>query len=150
VNHLQWITAQQFIECLTLAQFTPGPIIMVAAYVGYIVAGVPGTSVAALAIFLPSFILMLSILPMLERVRRLAWVKAAMKGIGPAVVGTLSVSIVQLAPHATPDLFAAALLVLTVIVLLAWRLPVLSLVAGGGLVGIVARSKLLHRLRELT
>jgi chromate transporter len=150
VNHLQWITAQQFIECLTLAQFTPGPIIMVAAYIGYMVAGVPGATVAALAIFLPSFILMLSILPMLERVRRVAWVKAAMKGISPAVVGTLSVSLVQLAPHAAPDLFAAALLVLTVTALLIWRLPVLSLVAGGGLVGIVARSKLLHRLRELT
>jgi chromate transporter len=93
---------------------------------------------------------MLSILPMLERVRRLTWVKAAMKGISPAVVGTLSVSIVQLAPHAAPDAFAAALLVLTVIVLLVWRLPVLTLVAGGGFVGIVARSKLLHRLRELT
>jgi chromate transporter len=66
------------------------------------------------------------------------------------VVGTLSVSIVQLAPHAAPDAFAAALLVLTVIVLLTWRLPVLTLVAGGGFVGIVARSRLLHRLRELT
>ena len=151
VNHLQWITAQQFIECLTLAQFTPGPIIMVAAYVGYMAAGVAGATVAALAIFLPSFILMLSILPWLERVRRLAWVKAAMKGISPAVVGAIAVSMVHLAPHAAPDVFTAALLVLTVVALLVWpRLPVLSLVAGGGVVGIVARSRLIHRLRELT
>jgi chromate transporter len=151
VNQLQWITAQQFIECLTLAQFTPGPIIMVAAYVGYMVAGVAGATVAALAIFLPSFILMLSILPWLERVRRVAWVKAAMKGISPAVVGAIAVSMVHLAPHAAPDVFTAALLVLTVVALIVWqRLPVLSLVAGGGVVGIVARSKLIHRVRELT
>jgi chromate transporter len=151
VNQLQWITAQQFIECLTLAQFTPGPIIMVAAYVGYMVAGVAGATVAALAIFLPSFILMLSILPWLERVRRVAWVKAAMKGISPAVVGAIAVSMVHLAPHAAPDAFTAALLVLTVVALIVWqRLPVLSLVAGGGVVGIVARSKLIHRVRELT
>ena len=151
VNHLQWITAQEFLECLTLAQFTPGPIIMVGAYVGYKVAGIAGASVAALAIFLPSFLLMLSILPVFERVRRLGWVKAAMRGISPAVVGAIAVSIVHLAPHAAPDAFAAALLVLTVIAMLAWRrLPVVPLTLGGGLVGIIARSKLLHRLRELT
>ena len=150
VNQLQWITAQQFIECLTLAQFTPGPIIIVAAYVGYMVAGVAGATAAALAIFLPSFILMLSILPWLERVRRVAWVKAAMKGISPAVVGAIAVSMVHLAPHAARDAFTAALLVLTVLALLIWqRLPVLALVAGGGVVGILARSRLVHRLREL-
>jgi chromate transporter len=138
VNHLQWITSQEFLECLTLSQFTPGPIIMVAAYVGYKVAGVSGAAVAASAIFLPSFILMLSIIPVFERARRLEWVKAAMKGISPAVVGAISISIVQL------------VLVVTVVVLIAWRLPVMSLVIGGGLIGIIARSRLVHRLRELT
>jgi chromate transporter len=147
VDHLQWITAQEFIECLTLAQFTPGPIIMVAAYVGYKVAGVAGATVAAFAIFLPSFMLMLSILPWLERVRRLAWVKAAMKGIGPGVVGAIAVSMIHLAPHAAPDAFTAALVLLAVVALLAWpRLPVISMVAGGGVVGIIARSKLVHRM----
>ena len=122
---------------------------MVAAYVGYMAAGVTGATVAAFAIFLPSFILMLSILPWLERVRRLAWVKAAMKGISPAVVGAIAVSMVHLAPHAARDAFTAALLVLTVLALLVWqRLPVLALVAGGGVVGILARSRLVHRLRE--
>jgi chromate transporter len=146
VNHLRWINAQEFIECLTLSQFTPGPIIMVAAYVGYKIAGIAGASVAACTIFLPSFLLMLSILPVLDRVRRLAWVKAAMKGIAPAVVGAIGVSIIQLLPHAVPDLFTGLLVALTVIALLAWRLPVLSVVVGGGLIGIIARSKLVDRL----
>ncbi|HXI36993.1 MAG TPA: chromate efflux transporter [Burkholderiales bacterium] len=150
VNHLHWITAQEFLECLTLAQFTPGPIIMVGAYVGYKVAGFAGAAVAALAIFLPSFLLMLSILPVFERVRRLAWVKAAMRGISPAVVGAIAVSIVHLAPHAAPDLFAALLLAGTVVALVVWRkLPVVPLTLGGGLIGILARSRLAHRLREL-
>jgi chromate transporter len=150
VNYLHWITAQEFLECLTLAQFTPGPIIMVGAYVGYKVAGLAGAAVAALAIFLPSFILMLAILPVFERVRRIAWVKAAMRGIAPAVVGAIAVSIVQLAPHAAPDAFSAIVLVLTVVALFVWRLPVISMVVGGGLIGILARSRLVHRLRDLT
>ena len=140
VNHLHWINAQEFLECLTLAQFTPGPIIMVGAYVGYKVAGLAGAAVAAAAIFLPSFLLMLAILPVFERVRRLAWVKAAMRGISPAVVGAIAVSIVHLAPHAAPDLFAALLLAGTVAALVVWRkLPVVPLTLGGGLIGILAR-----------
>ena len=140
VNQLHWITAQEFLECLTLSQFTPGPIIMVAAYVGYKIAGLAGATVAAIAIFLPSFVLMLSILPFLERVRRLNWVKAAMKGISPAVVGAIAVSVVQLVPHAVSDILTGAMLIVTVLLLAAWRLPVLSMVVGGGVIGAVARS----------
>jgi chromate transporter len=138
VNQFHWITPQEFIDGLAIGQLTPGPIIMVAAYVGYKVAGVAGAAVAALAIFLPSFVLMLSILPVLDRVRRLAWIKAAMKGISPAVIATLAVTIVQLVPHAATDAFTAAVLLVTVIVMLSWqRLPVLPSIACGGLAGIV-------------
>jgi chromate transporter len=138
VNQSHWITPQEFIDGLAIGQLTPGPIIMVAAYVGYKVAGVSGAAIAAFAIFLPSFALMLSIVPVLDRVRRLAWIKAAMKGISPAVIATLAVTIVQLVPHAAPDLFTGAVLLVTVIVMLSWqRLPVLPLIACGGLAGIV-------------
>lgn len=138
VNQFHWITPQEFIDGLAIGQLTPGPIIMVAAYVGYKVAGVAGGAAAALAIFLPSFALMLSILPFLDRVRSLAWIKAAMKGISPAVIATLAVTIVQLVPHAAPDAFTGAVLLVTVIAMLAWqRLPVLPSIACGGLAGIV-------------
>ena len=146
VNELHWISSREFLECLTLSQLTPGPIIMVAAYVGYKVAGAAGAAVAAGAIFLPSFLLALSVLPFLDRVRELAWVKAAMRGISPAVVGAIAVTVVQLAPHAAPDTFSAAVLLVTVAVLLAWRLPVISLVVAGSVIGMLARSRLIQRL----
>jgi chromate transporter len=149
VNQFHWITPQEFLDGLAIGQLTPGPIIMVAAYVGYKVAGVSGAAVAAFAIFLPSFALMLSIVPMLDRVRRLAWIKAAMKGISPAVIGTIAVTIAQLAPHAAPDAFTGVVLVSTGCAMLAWKLPVLSSLLCGGALGVLARSRLLLRLREL-
>lgn len=149
VNQYHWITPQEFLDGLAIGQLTPGPIIMVAAYVGYKVAGASGAAVAAAAIFLPSFVLMLSIVPVLDKVRRLAWIKAAMKGISPAVIGTIAVVIVQLAPHAAPDAFTAAVLALTACAMLAWKLPVLSSLVSGGALGALARSGLVHRLREL-
>lgn len=137
VNQFHWITPTEFLDGLTIGQLTPGPIIMVAAYVGYRVAGVSGAAVATFAIFLPSFILILSILPVLDRVRRLVWIKAAMKGVSPAVIGTIAVAILHLAPHAAPDGFTAVLLVLTVAVMLARQLPVLPSLVCGGLIGIL-------------
>jgi chromate transporter len=149
VNQFHWITSQEFLDGLAIGQLTPGPIIMVAAYVGYKVAGVSGAVVAAAAIFLPSFALMLSILSVLDTVRRLAWIKAAMRGISPAVIGTIAVVIVQLAPHAAPDAFTAAVLALTACAMLVWKLPVLSSLVSGGALGVLARSRVLLRLREL-
>jgi chromate transporter len=148
VNQLHWITAEQFLDALAIGQVTPGPVIMLAAFVGYKVAGIAGAVVAALAIFLPSFILMMSILPMLDRVRALAWTKAAMRGISPAVVGAIALAVVQLTPHAAPDLFTGALFILTIAGMLLLRLPALPLAVAGGLLGIAARSRFAMRLRD--
>src|SRR5262249_36638237 len=60
--------------------------------------GVAGATVAATAAFLPSFVIMLALLPVLDRVRKLAWVRAVMKGMGPAVIGVLVVSLARLTP----------------------------------------------------
>jgi chromate transporter len=141
VHQLQWLTPQEFIDGLALGQFTPGPILMVAAYVGYKVAGITGAVVAAAAIFLPSFILMLSVLTMFERVRTLVWTRAAMKGVGPAVIGVLAVSLIQMAPHALPDPFAVAMFLGTLIALLGWRIGVIKLMMAGAVLGVL-RSRL--------
>jgi chromate transporter len=77
--------------------------LMVAAYICYKVAGIMGAVVVAGAIFLPSFMLMLSVLPMFECVRTLMWTRAPLKGVGPAVIGVMVVSLMQMAPHALPD-----------------------------------------------
>ena len=141
VEQLHWLTPREFIDGLALGQFTPGPVLMLAAYVGYKMAGTAGAAVAAGAAFLPSFILMLAVLPMLDRFRKLTWTSAAMKGTGPAVIGVLGVSLVRLAPHALPDPFAIATLVVTVVALVIWRAGTLKLMVAGSLLGVL-RSRL--------
>ena len=149
VNQLHWISPEEFLEGLAIGQVTPGPVIMLAAFVGYKVAGVAGAAVAAGAIFLPSFILLLSILPWLERFRSLKWVRAAMRGVSPAVVGAIALTVVRLVPTAAPDAFTGVLFVATIAGVLLWQMPAVSAVVGGGILGILARS-LAMRLRELT
>ena len=64
-----------------------------------------------------------------------------MRGIGPAVIGVLAVSLFQLAPHALPDPFAIAVLVATVIALLLWRVGTVKLMIAGSVLGVL-RSRL--------
>jgi len=137
VGEFHWLTPREFIDGLALGQFTPGPVLIVAAYVGYKVAGFAGATVAATATFLPSFILMLATVPILDRVRKLAWTRAMMRGMGPAVIGILTVSLIRLAPHALPNPFAIAIMVATVVGLLVWRIGVLKLVMAGALLGLL-------------
>jgi chromate transporter len=137
VDQYHWLTHQEFIDGLALGQFTPGPMIIVAAYVGYKIAGLGGAVLAAAAIFLPSFVITLPILPIFERVRKLAWTTASMKGIGPAVMGILVVKLGQMAPHAVPDFAAVAIFIATVIALLAWRIGAIKLMIAGSVVGVL-------------
>lgn len=149
VNQLHWLTPQEFLDGLALGQLTPGPILMLAAYVGYKLAGIAGAILGAFAIFAPAFILMLSVVPVMERVRQLAWVKPAMRAIGAAVIGVISVSLLRMAPHAVPDAFTAALALLTVAGMLAWRIGPLPLMLGGAIAGIFRRINPIERLRAL-
>jgi chromate transporter len=137
VNQMHWLTSREFLDGLALGQLTPGPILMVAAYVGYRAEGVAGAAIGALAIFLPAFVWMLSVLPILGYFKDLLWIKEAMRGISAAVIGIIAVTLLQLLPNAAPDGFAAVLGVLTVTALL-WRpMGPLPLMLGGALLGVV-------------
>ncbi len=142
VHHLHWLTPQQFLDGLALGQLTPGPILMLAAFVGYGVGSIWGAVVAAAAVYLPSFILMFSVLPLLEHMKRVAWMKAALQGISPAVIGVTAVAVLRMVPYAIPDLLTGAMAVGTVVALVLWRLSPLPLMAGGAAIGFVLRARL--------
>jgi chromate transporter len=137
VGRLGWLSADQFLAGLALGQLTPGPILMLAAYVGYTQAGTPGAVVAAAAAFAPSFALMLGLLPLLDRARRLRWTRAALQGMGAAVVGLLAVALLRLAPAALPDAFAGGLAAAAALAAVLWRLGPVPLVLAGGLAGLL-------------
>ena len=137
VDRLHWLTPREFVDGLALGQLTPGPIIMVAAYVGYKTLGMTGAAVAAAASFVPSFVMMLALLPLFDRVRNLAWARAVIQGIVPGVVGVMAVALVRMAPYAAPDAPAIAMLVVTAAALVVWRLAPLKVMGSGTVFGIL-------------
>jgi chromate transporter len=141
VHHLHWLTPQQFLDGLALGQLTPGPTLILAAFVGYAVGTFWGAVVAVTAVYLPSFTFMLAVLPMMERITRLAWMQAALQGISPAVIGMTTVAVLQMLPEAVPDLLTGVVAVGTVVAMGLWHLSPLPLITGGAALGVVLRAR---------
>jgi chromate transporter len=149
VGQFGWLTPQEFVDGLALGQLTPGPVLMLAAFIGYKLFGALGAAVAAGAIFLPSFVMVLSILPLLRRMKDLQWLKAFMRGVAPAVIGALGVSVLQMAPHAAPDFLTWCLLGGTIAIALVSKLGPLPLMAGGAALGFLPLRKTWDFVRAL-
>jgi chromate transporter len=79
---------------------------------------------------------------MLEHLRHVAWLKAALQGISPAVIGVTAVAVLQMVPYALPDLLTGVLAVGTVVALVLWQLSPLLLLTGGATIGLVLRARL--------
>ncbi|MEN9225271.1 MAG: chromate efflux transporter, partial [Thermostichus sp. DRC_bins_24] len=97
VEKLDWLTPAEFLDGVAIGQFTPGPVVLTAAFIGYKVAGVLGALTAAVAIFTPSFAFILLATPVLLRVRRNAWAKGSLQAITPTALGAIAAATIPLA-----------------------------------------------------
>ena len=107
VDERHWLTQQQLLDAIAVGQFTPGPLLTTATFVGFLVAhnqfhagnvgGVVGGLLATVAIFLPSFILVGSCAPLLQKLRKKPAARGALDGMNAAVVGLLLVIALRLA-----------------------------------------------------
>jgi len=84
-----WMTGPTFLNGIILGQFTPGPIVITATFVGYMVNGIPGAMIATIAMFLPSFLMLVGIAPWFDRVRTSPWFVRVISGILCSFVGLL-------------------------------------------------------------
>jgi len=155
VQHFDWLSASQMVDGLALGETTPGPLIIVVAFVGFMggwntgVFGPPGQwwdAVAATLVvvwftFLPSFGFILAGAPLVEATRDNLHLGAPLRAITAAVVGVIASLVLFFAgpvlwPVGQFDLVPAGLVVLALIALLRWRWSVLQLIGGAALVGL--------------
>ncbi len=84
-----WIGSKTFMDGIALGQITPGPIVITSTFVGYMAYGLSGAVVATAAIFTPSFLLVVAVTPIFDRLKRSAYFSGAMKGVLASFVGLL-------------------------------------------------------------
>jgi chromate transporter len=136
VTGLGWLSARQVLDAVVAGQVTPGPLFTTATFLGYLLGGLPGAMVATAAIFLPSFVLVAALEPVIVRVRRSPWAGAALDGVTVAALGLMAGVAIDLGRTAITDALTAAIAVATLLVLLRWRPNPLWLVLAGAAVGV--------------
>lgn len=136
VDGPHWLTTRQLLDGLALGQLTPGPVTVVATFAGYTVSGVAGAVVATISVFLPSFILVLSLTPLLRRIRNAPLAKAFLKGITAGALGAIAAAAILLGRLAFIDVLTVAIAVISLILLLRWNVNTIFLIAGAALVGL--------------
>jgi chromate transporter len=136
VDAHHWITRTQLLDAIAVGQITPGPVFTTATFVGFQIDGLAGAVVATLGIFLPAFVFVGLIRPIVGWARRSPWAGAALDGVTAASLGLMAGVTVLLADDAFPDPFTVAVGVVALAVLLRWRVNPVLLIGGGAIVGL--------------
>lgn len=136
VDGPHWLTTRQLVDGLALGQLTPGPVSVVATFAGYTVAGFPGGVVATVAVFLPSFVLVLGLTPLLVRRYRSAFLTSFLRGVTAGALGTIAGAAILFGRAAITDIFTAAIALISLVLLLRWNLNTTYLILGAAALGI--------------
>lgn len=104
VTEYQWLTEKQFVDAVAVAMITPGPVVITVGFIGYLVAGFPGASVAALATFLPCYLLTIIPAPYFKKIAKNKSIKAFVDGITAAVIGALVGAVIIIAIRSITDI----------------------------------------------
>jgi chromate transporter len=150
VEQYGWLTQEQLLDAIAIGQFTPGPILSTATFIGYVLMsdqgmwqGCAGAGVATLAVFLPSFLLVAITNPLVPRLRSMAWTAAFLDAVNAASLGLMAAVSLQLAIRvlwpqgvtAWPDWWSLWIAGLATAVLLRYKLSAIWIVVGGAALG---------------
>ena len=136
VNAMGWMDGKTFMDGIALGQVTPGPIIITATFVGYLVRGFPGALVATAAIFTPSFVVLVAVTPFFDRLKNARHFSGATRGILASFVGLLCYMTIRFAV-AVPWEMTKILFGIAVVVALARKINILYVVLIGSALSMV-------------
>ncbi len=140
VGQYHWLTERQFLDAVAVAMITPGPVVITAGFIGYLVAGPVGATAAALAVFAPPYLIVLLGAPYYRRFAQNKQVKAFVQGVTAAAVGAIAGAAVVLGRRAIVDLPTLLIAVVVFVVLMRTsRVPEPLLILGAGLAGIALK-----------
>jgi chromate transporter len=113
-----WLTEQEFLDAVAVAMTTPGPLVVTVGFIGYLMAGLPGACVAALASFLPCYLLTVLPAPYFSRIASNMSVQAFVRGITAAVIGALAGSVLTMGSRTIIDVPSALIALGTLLCLI--------------------------------
>jgi chromate transporter len=138
VQQYGWLDQRQFLIAVAVGMISPGPVVITATFVGYLVAGFWGSLVSTVGIFLPSFLLVLIAAPLLAKYRDNPNVQGFVKGAYAAAIGTILGACILLGRIAIGDWLTALIGVVSLVILFRWKVSNPALIAATAAIGLVA------------
>lgn len=136
VDRNHWLTSQQLLDAIAIGQFTPGPVLTTATFIGYLLAGNLGAIAATIGIFLPAFILVPAINPFVSNLRKSPWTAGFLDGVNAASIGLMAAVAWELGRGTLIDIWTVLVAIASLGILL--KFPKVNsawLVIAGGAIG---------------
>jgi chromate transporter len=137
VQQFGWLNEHQFLDAVAVAMITPGPVVITVAFIGFLVAGLAGSIMAAIGIFLPVYLFTIIPAPWFKRHRNNPQLKAFVDGATAAATGAITGAVIVLGARAITDLPTAAIALISLAVLWRYKIPEPMIVTISGLIGLV-------------
>lgn len=137
VDNLGWLTSPEFADGIAIGQVTPGPIFITATFIGYLVAGFWGATVATVAMFTPPAVLTVLLSRFVDMIRDSQVVKAVLQGVRSAVIGMIFSSAVTIGQTMALDIRTILLFIVVFFISYKYNLSPIFLILGSGLVGLI-------------
>jgi chromate transporter len=137
VDHLRWLNQQLFLDGILLSFITPGPIIILATFVGFWIRGFIGALVGTVAIFLPPILIVIFLAPFYQRIKEGQWMRPIIQGILSALIGMLVLVTVQMGRASLTDWQSWVIMVGAVVALIVLRVNLLWVVLPAAVVSLV-------------
>ena len=137
VHDFGWLSEREFLDAVAMGMITPGPVVITAVFVGYLVAGLAGATVAGLGVFLPPFLMVVLFAPWIIRYRKNPIVVGFTKGATAAAAGAIVGAAAVIGTQVIVDVTTAVIFLATLLVLWRTKLPEPLLVGAAGIIGIV-------------
>ena len=138
VQQFGWLDQRQFLIAVAIGMISPGPVVITATFVGYLVAGFWGSLVSTIGIFLPSFLFVLIAAPLLARHRANPNVQGFVKGAYAAAIGTILGACILLGRIAIGDWLTALIGIVALAILFRWKVSNPLLIAATAVAGLIA------------
>ncbi len=138
-----WLTKAQLLDAIAIGQFTPGPVLSTSTFIGYLIAGFPGAVVATIAIFLPSFLFVVLLNPLVPRLRASKWASAFLDAVNVSSVALMGVvtlnlsqtTLIKPAGAFSIDWLTALIATSAAVLAIRFQINAAWLVLGGALIG---------------
>lgn len=137
VDRLGWLTLKQFLDGILLSYVTPGPLLILAVFVGYLVKGLPGAILSTLGVFLPPVLIIFFLFPFYQQIKTSRWVRPILRGLLAALVAMLALVTLELSRMALTNWKDLAILAGAAAALMIFRVNLLWVAAAAAGVSLV-------------